>query len=188
MTPLRPTVTAGQLTITAWTAADGDDMHQLIAANLDHLRPWMAWAANEPFSPSRRLAMLARWERYRRSGRGTIYSVRSDQTLVGGCALHRRPTLSSIVAAMSGMAVLITGVGWFAGTVQLAGGAYLVYLGLKSWRSRPSTNNNNEAYEHATHHDALSGLRLGLIVNLSNPKGIAFFVGSTPSPSPLELH
>jgi len=80
------------------------------------------------------------------------------------------------IAAMSGMAVVITQVGWMAGAIQLAGGAYLVFLGLKSWQSKTGSSDEPER-EHARRGDGLTGLRLGLMVNLSNPKAIAFFVG-----------
>lgn len=76
--------------------------------------------------------------------------------------------------SMTGLALILTRIGWLAGFVQIAGGCYLVYLGVMAWRS--------DAGQAAVQRQADSGslgrgLRMGALVNLSNPKGIAFFIG-----------
>lgn len=81
------------------------------------------------------------------------------------------------VAAMSGLSVLITQVGWVARFVQLAGGGYLMYLGVQLWRSKGSPRTPPEPESEGGNRDFRSGFRLGLVVNLSNPKAIAFFIG-----------
>lgn len=81
------------------------------------------------------------------------------------------------IAAMSGLSVLITQVGWLARFVQLAGGGYLVYLGVNLWRSKRASGNHQEFETKHRDRDFRSGFRLGLVVNLSNPKAIAFFIG-----------
>ncbi len=75
---------------------------------------------------------------------------------------------------MAGVAVVLSEVGWLARVVQVLGGLYLVVLGWRLVRTRPAA-----AAEPlpATRRGWRSGLRRGLLVNLSNPKGIAFFVG-----------
>ncbi len=80
------------------------------------------------------------------------------------------------VAAMSGLSVLITQVGWLARFIQLAGGAYLVYLGINLWRQSGSRNSTQPTSARGGS-DFGSGFRLGLVVNLSNPKAVAFFIG-----------
>ena len=78
------------------------------------------------------------------------------------------------IMSMTGLTLVLSRVGWLAGLVQMAGGLFLIYLGLQSWlRPRP------EAGTHVSMptHDAFSrGFRIGLLVNLSDPKAIAFFV------------
>jgi threonine/homoserine/homoserine lactone efflux protein len=76
---------------------------------------------------------------------------------------------------MTGLALVLTRIAWLAGLIQIAGGCYLVYLGLTAWLSNKSLKPVGGA--GAGPSDALRGLRMGIVVNLSNPKGIAFFIG-----------
>ncbi len=79
------------------------------------------------------------------------------------------------VLTMTGLALVLTRVGSLARFVQIAGGCYLVYLGLLAWlASKTATREKQSASAPRT---SLQGLRMGIIVNLSNPKGIAFFIG-----------
>lgn len=76
--------------------------------------------------------------------------------------------------AMTGFALVITRLGWLMSAVQIAGGCYLIYLGLSAWLTRPI-----ELVAKPLHGDARSfkrGLRIGLLVELANPKSVAFFV------------
>ena len=83
------------------------------------------------------------------------------------------------VLAMLGLAAVLNELGWLARTVQVIGGLYLVYLGLRAWF--PGHEDVARPLLRSTicvnHADFRSGLRLGILINLSNPKGIAFFVG-----------
>lgn len=76
------------------------------------------------------------------------------------------------VLTMAGFALVIARIGWLATAVQVAGGAYLVWLGLSAWRA-----GHGAAPGAATSGGWGRGLRTGLLVNLSNPKAIAFFLG-----------
>ncbi|MER8523132.1 LysE family transporter [Mesorhizobium sp. M1005] len=77
------------------------------------------------------------------------------------------------VLSMTGLAILITRVDWLATAVQAVGGAYLIYLGLNSWFASPS---RDEAVK-STGGTFWSGLHMGTLVEMTNPKGIAFFLG-----------
>lgn len=81
---------AAPLVIRTWRHPDAPAMERLITVSLDHLRPWMAWARDEPITLAQRLRMFDRWERYRKSGAGVIYGVFDGSDPIGGCALHRR--------------------------------------------------------------------------------------------------
>ncbi|MEH2498870.1 threonine/homoserine/homoserine lactone efflux protein [Bradyrhizobium sp. AZCC 1678] len=77
------------------------------------------------------------------------------------------------VLTMTGLALVLMRVGWLANLMQFAGGCYLVYLGIMvGCPQGPSQQRNN-----LPPHGVLRGLRMGVLVNLSNPKGIAFFIG-----------
>ncbi|MEQ8967008.1 MAG: LysE family transporter [Azospirillaceae bacterium] len=79
------------------------------------------------------------------------------------------------VLTMTGLALVLTRLDWLADAVQVAGGAYLVYLGVTAWASARSGDGDGESRPDSP--SALRGLRTGMLVNLSNPKGIAFFIG-----------
>jgi len=78
------------------------------------------------------------------------------------------------VLSMTGLAVVLSRIGWLAASVQVAGGLFLIYLGIQSWL-RP--NASKPRSPTLSSDDTLArGLRLGLLINLFNPKAIAFFV------------
>lgn len=78
------------------------------------------------------------------------------------------------VLSMTGLAMVLSRIGWLAGFVQIAGGFFLIYLGLQSWiRSNVSKPKSSKVLAGDTFE---RGLILGLLINLSNPKAIAFFV------------
>jgi threonine/homoserine/homoserine lactone efflux protein len=78
------------------------------------------------------------------------------------------------ILTMAGLSLLLTRVGWLASAIQVAGGLYLVYLGIGAW-----TNGHKSMAEDSRPRDRgfLAGLRIGTLVCLSNPKAIAFFLG-----------
>jgi threonine/homoserine/homoserine lactone efflux protein len=78
------------------------------------------------------------------------------------------------VLSMTGLAVLLREIGWLASGVQIIGGCYLVYLGLSAWIDAGKTAAVGKLVGVR---NGWYGLRTGFLVDLSNPKGIAFFVG-----------
>jgi threonine/homoserine/homoserine lactone efflux protein len=85
--------------------------------------------------------------------------------------------LASIIYAtlsMTGLAVLLKEIGWLARAVQICGGAYLIYLGVSAWIGAGAMMKTTGP---AAAHGGWYGLRTGFIVDLSNPKSIAFFIG-----------
>jgi RimJ/RimL family protein N-acetyltransferase len=74
-------------------AADAAAIAAAVRASLDHLRPWMPWAAPEAADPRAQLARVAEADDLWESGTDFIYSVllAEDHTVVGEIGLHRRP-------------------------------------------------------------------------------------------------
>lgn len=69
------------------------DAHQLVAAvaeSREHLRPWMAWAAEEPLTIEQRREWIIGVERAWRDGGDAVLGIFLDGRVVGGCGLHRR--------------------------------------------------------------------------------------------------
>lgn len=49
-------IVTARLLVRCWDPADAALLNEAIAANLDHLRPWMPWAANAPVSLDEQIA------------------------------------------------------------------------------------------------------------------------------------
>jgi ribosomal-protein-serine acetyltransferase len=69
---------------------DAETLDTAVRESLDHLRPWMAWIAEEPLTIARRRKLLAQWERDWRAGDDVILGVFMDDELVGSSGLHHR--------------------------------------------------------------------------------------------------
>jgi len=76
---------------------------------------------------------------------------------------------------MTGLALVLTRLDWLADAVRIAGGAYLVYLGVTAWARARSTAGDGDSRPRSL--STLHGLRTGMLAHLSNPKSIAFFIG-----------
>ena len=86
----------------------------------------------------------------------------------------------SIVAASS-VGVIITTSQLALLIVKVAGAAYLIYLGIKLFRSVPRVlNNNPDTMETVGLPSAGQRFRQGLLVSLLNPKPIVFFMALFP--------
>jgi ribosomal-protein-serine acetyltransferase len=73
-----------------WREGDAETLQTAVAESADHLRPWMAWMADEPLSLDERLAMLARREQEWLGGGDVMLAVTAGGQVVGSCGLHRR--------------------------------------------------------------------------------------------------
>lgn len=89
--------------------------------------------------------------------------------------------------AMIGLATILNQIGWLARTVQILGGLYLVYLGLSAWKSSMKAR-VNQTKKPDKDKSFYQGIRVGLLVNLSNPKAIAFFVSLYAVVVPIDAH
>ncbi|HBR6280752.1 TPA: LysE family translocator [Klebsiella pneumoniae] len=86
----------------------------------------------------------------------------------------------SIVAASS-VGIIITTSQLALLIVKVAGAAYLIYLGIKLFRSVPRVlNNNPDTMETVGLPSAGQRFRQGLLVSLLNPKPIVFFMALFP--------
>jgi ribosomal-protein-serine acetyltransferase len=90
MMTLPAEVRTERLVIRGWADADAEPLQRAVTASLDHLRPWMPWAADEPLSRDARLALIAQWRQDWSADRDAVYGILHDGTVVGGTGLHRR--------------------------------------------------------------------------------------------------
>ena len=77
------------------------------------------------------------------------------------------------LAASLGMQVLLTQAAWLSDLMKLAGGAYLIWLGIQCWRHAGAPL--AVAVNGASGLGAWRAWRLGFATNLANPKAIVFF-------------
>ncbi|WP_347351174.1 LysE family transporter [Intrasporangium sp.] len=81
----------------------------------------------------------------------------------------------AIVAA--GVGVLVASSPLLFNIVRYAGAAYLVYLGIRQWRARPHPDVDRTIVPTES---SWSMARRGVLVNLTNPKAVVFFLAFTP--------
>jgi homoserine/homoserine lactone efflux protein len=81
----------------------------------------------------------------------------------------------AIVAA--GVGVLVAGSPLLFSVIRYAGAAYLVFLGVRQLRAKPQPVADDGPVERVSR---WAMLRQGVLVNLTNPKAIVFFLAFTP--------
>lgn len=84
--------------------------------------------------------------------------------------------LAHIAVVAAGVGVLVTRSPVLFDVVRYAGAAYLVLLGVRQFRSGAAATRLDEAQREP----AWSMFRRGLLVNLTNPKAVVFFLAFTP--------
>ncbi len=88
---------------------------------------------------------------------------------LGGC-VH-------VLAGAVGVSALVMASATAFTALKFAGGLYLIYLGIQTWRSAAAPV---LAQESAARPDALRAFRQGIIVEATNPKMAAFFLAVIP--------
>jgi RimJ/RimL family protein N-acetyltransferase len=81
---------AGALVLRRWLPDDAPALGRAVAESAEHLRPWMAWIADEPLPVARRRAMIEKWGRDWADGGDVVLGAFLDGRIAGGCGLHRR--------------------------------------------------------------------------------------------------
>lgn len=76
---------------------------------------------------------------------------------------------------MLGLAVVLREAAWLYVVLKVAGGLYLIYIGIVLWRTAPSPLRENSAALQVIRPGDLAAWRGGLLTALSNPKMIVFF-------------
>ncbi len=84
--------------------------------------------------------------------------------------------LAHLAVVAAGVGVLVAGSPVLFNVIRYAGAAYLVYLGVRQFRSRATV----AKVGRGDREPAWSMFRRGLLVNLTNPKAVVFFLAFTP--------
>lgn len=106
----------------------------------------------------------------------------------------RRAALTSVAGNSLGVLVLVVAVAFGLGSlversvavytvIKLFGAAYLVYLGVRTWRERGALAGAMNAAAPRTHQETGVGrhvFRQGVVVGVTNPKALVFFAAVLP--------
>lgn len=81
-----------QLVLRCWHPGDAALLKEAIDGSLEHLRPWMPWAAFEPEPLSAKMERLRKFRGQFDLDQQYVYGIfNPDESLVlGGCGLHKR--------------------------------------------------------------------------------------------------
>jgi RimJ/RimL family protein N-acetyltransferase len=81
-----------RLILRCWQPEDAPLLKAAIDASLDHLRPWMPWAHQEPTDIEAKVALLHRFRGDFDLGKDFVYGVfsRDEKQALGGTGLHLR--------------------------------------------------------------------------------------------------
>jgi RimJ/RimL family protein N-acetyltransferase len=91
MTPPYRIVTE-RLVVRCWNPVDAPVLKDAVDASLDHLRPWMPWAAQEPQPLEQKVELLRQFRGNFDLGKDFVYGIfsRDEAAVVGGSGLHTR--------------------------------------------------------------------------------------------------
>ncbi len=114
---------------------------------------------------------------------------RSRRSAIGATFGITIGSLAYAALTMFGLSVLILRFAWLGDAIRIVGGAYLVWLGIQAWRSQPEDFQLAATGTGQGGPSLLHGLRVGFLTEITNPKGIAFFLGlfaaAVPAATPL---
>jgi RimJ/RimL family protein N-acetyltransferase len=79
-----------------WLVSDAEALARAVTESQDHLRPWMAWMAQEPMTLEQRRAMLREREREWLQGGDVMLGIFVGDEVAGSCGLHPRRGLSAL--------------------------------------------------------------------------------------------
>lgn len=82
-----------RLVLRCWDPVDAPLLKEAVDSSLDHLRPWMPWAHEEPQSLDQKVALLRGFRGRFDLGMDFIHGIfaRDERRVLGGTGLHTRP-------------------------------------------------------------------------------------------------
>ena len=83
-------VEEGDFVTRLWRAEDADVLQAAVAENVEHLRPWSDWIADEPMALQQRRALIREWEHGWENGEGVPMGIFLAGEVVGGSGYVNR--------------------------------------------------------------------------------------------------
>jgi RimJ/RimL family protein N-acetyltransferase len=90
-------IVTDRLVVRCWDPADAPKLKEAIDSSIEHLRPWMPWAANEPQTLEEKVALLRTFRGRFDTDQDFVYAIfdRDEARVLGGTGLHTRSTQHS---------------------------------------------------------------------------------------------
>lgn len=88
--PPESSETADGLVVRRYRENDAAALHEAVCSSVDHLRPWMAWIAQEPRSLEQRTSLIREWNAAWDGGREFPMGIFNGSGCVGSTGLHLR--------------------------------------------------------------------------------------------------
>jgi RimJ/RimL family protein N-acetyltransferase len=81
-----------RLVLRCWDPLDAPRLKDAVDSSLEHLRPWMPWAAHEPQPLEQKVLLLRRFRADFDGGEDFVYGIftADESEVVGGSGLHAR--------------------------------------------------------------------------------------------------
>jgi RimJ/RimL family protein N-acetyltransferase len=81
-----------RMVLRCWDPADAPLLGDAVESSLDHLRPWMPWASEEPRPLEETVALLRRFRGLFDLGQDFLYGIfaRDESEVLGGTGFHAR--------------------------------------------------------------------------------------------------
>lgn len=81
-----------RLVIRCWAPGDAPLLVAAVTDSVEHLKPWMPWAHDEPQPLAARIALMRRWRAAFDTDQDYVYGVfdRDETRVLGGTGLHTR--------------------------------------------------------------------------------------------------
>jgi len=90
-------ITTPRLVLRCWQPDDAAILKEAVDSSIDHLLPWMPWAADEPQTLEQKVELLRGFRSRFDSGEDFIYGILEpgEQRALGGTGLHTRSDAGS---------------------------------------------------------------------------------------------
>lgn len=92
--PIQPAyrIITARLVVRCWEPRDAVAMKEAIDASIEHLRPWMPWAHNEPTELEVKINLMRRFRGEFDLGQNFVYGIfnADESRVIGGTGLHPR--------------------------------------------------------------------------------------------------
>ncbi len=81
-----------RLVLRCWHPTDAMRLKEAVDSSVEHLRPWMPWAADDPQPLQNRVELIRHWRSQFDRGEDFVYGVfdRAELFVLGGTGLHGR--------------------------------------------------------------------------------------------------